>query len=157
VNERRVRVFWSRVDKRGPDECWNWLGGKNKGGYGQLNDGTTMVLAHRYAWIIHNGEIPKGMLVLHRCNNRSCVNPNHLYVGDESDNHGDMIRAGNCVTAFPTRRKLYDEEIWLIRRLLTHGIRRILIAKMFKVSQNMIGKINRQSNFPSKGSANKET
>jgi len=68
--------------------CWLWCGGFHSNGYGAFSfHGTT--LAHRASWMIHNGLIPSGMSVLHRCDTRPCVNPNHLFLGTQSDNVQD--------------------------------------------------------------------
>jgi len=153
----RLEAFMEKVDKRNEDECWEWLASKNSYGYGQFNNGITMIGAHRFMWESVNGQIPESKQILHKCNNRACVNPDHLYIGDSSDNHGDMLEAGTYVKAHPTFRKLYDEEIWLIRRLLAGRIKQCLIAKMFKVHKATITKVRHNPNFPSRGSTNKET
>lgn len=80
------------------DGCWNWTGTKNINGYGMINPGGrshTKVFAHRASWEIHNDkEIPKGMVVMHSCDNRKCINPDHLAVGTQSDNLLDMSIKG---------------------------------------------------------------
>lgn len=71
--------FWPKVDKRGPDECWPWIGAVNKQtGYGQIYDGRVMIGAHRAVYLLEVGPIPDGMTLDHRCNRRTCVNPTHL-------------------------------------------------------------------------------
>jgi len=79
--------FWDKVDKQS-NGCWEWLGGTNKG-YGAVSHEGSMKLAHRVAWRLLNGGIPSGVLVLHKCDNRRCVNPEHLYLGSYSDNNLD--------------------------------------------------------------------
>lgn len=83
--------FEKKIDKT--ETCWEWLGGKYPRGYGHvalLGEN----LAHRVSYRIYVGDIPDGLYVLHRCDNPSCVNPDHLFVGDQSDNMKDMEMKG---------------------------------------------------------------
>lgn len=90
-----VERFWEKVDKRGPDECWEWQAHIIRGtGYGQFWTGVEDTTAHRAAWTITKGPIEDGMYVLHKCDNRRCVNPNHLFIGTAFDNVRDMVRKG---------------------------------------------------------------
>jgi hypothetical protein len=96
----RITTFWSRVDVRGPDECWLWKGKDNfnkktgKGGYGTYFLNSTRISAHRFAYMISIGPIPNGLCVLHKCDVRRCVNPSHLFSGTLLDNNRDMFRKG---------------------------------------------------------------
>lgn len=83
--------FWSRVLRT--DECWLWLGHLSDGGYGRMSVGSKSRNAHRVAWLIHHGD-PGALDVLHRCDNRQCVRPDHLFLGTAQDNVDDMIRKG---------------------------------------------------------------
>jgi hypothetical protein len=86
--------FWSKVDRRGPEECWPFSRVHDPG-YGQFwLTPTQPVGAHRMAWELTNGPVPAGAYVLHRCDNRPCCNPGHLFLGTHQDNMDDMVHKG---------------------------------------------------------------
>lgn len=85
--------FWRNVLKGGPDDCWNWTGFKIRG-YGRLNYRCKSLRAHRYSYAIHREPIPPGLNVCHSCDNRSCVNPKHLWLGTYKDNYLDCRKKG---------------------------------------------------------------
>lgn len=151
MDEIQLGLFAAKVDKRSYDECWEWLAYKNSKGYGSFKINRKTFLAHRVSWRIFFGEIPEGMNVLHKCNNSSCVNPYHLYLGDQSDNMADRRRDGYVYDS-SIKCKFYDEDIQRIKRLLNSGTTRTEVAKMFGVSRVIIGIIGRSTNYPSKGS-----
>jgi hypothetical protein len=94
--------FWPRVRKS--TGCWEWTGGRYKsGGYGQFKASVGQVRAHRFSWELHNGPIPDGMWVLHRCDNPPCVRPEHLYLGTVRENVRDMIERGRGAGHFPRK------------------------------------------------------
>lgn len=71
--------------------CWEWQASLNTNGYGQFRFRNRPQQAHRVSWILHNGEIPEGQNVLHRCDVPVCCNPEHLFLGDQSDNAIDAV------------------------------------------------------------------
>lgn len=102
--------FWKYVNKT--EGCWLWAGGQSKG-YGQINT-PEKKYAHRFSWEIHNGPIPAGMCVLHKCDVPFCVRPDHLFLGTDADNSRDRIqkRRGiiRLVTAFGETKAMSE---WL--------------------------------------------
>lgn len=94
--------FWRMIKKT--EDCWLWIGGKKPNGYGQISEGgkgSKTLLAHRVSYKIHHGELPEGLVVMHSCDNPSCVNPSHLSVGTYKDNTQDMIAKGRKRTVAP--------------------------------------------------------
>jgi len=97
--------LWKKIDRRGPDECWPWVGRAISGGYGSIGiggRGTGRMAAHRAVWEITNGPIPKGdfygtSVIRHRCDRKLCCNPAHLEIGTPTDNSRDLWERGQPV------------------------------------------------------------
>jgi len=140
--------FWAKVDKKGPDDCWEWtgaLGGDRYGHrYGQIGISGKIVRAHRVSWELANGPIPKGICVLHHCDNPSCVNPSHLFLGTKLDNAQDAIKKGRYVNLRGEDNgaaELTEQDVHEIRQMLGRGIPQRVIAKKYGVSKSTVTRI----------------
>jgi len=107
--------FWPKVEMSAG--CWQWLGAKIPAGYGTLQVKENTKLAHRISWEIHCGEIPAELFVLHHCDNKICVNPDHLFLGTHRDNVDDAVRKGRHLHGEKHHKtKLTDDDVYTIRR-----------------------------------------
>lgn len=103
--------FLSKVEISGLS-CWEWKASKIHSGYGQFKiRHNKMVGAHRTSWEMFNSPIPHGLYVLHKCDNRSCVNPMHLFLGTAKDNMQDKMNKGRCVSPGFKGEKHYDAKL----------------------------------------------
>lgn len=136
--------FFKKVDKNGPihqihGQCWTWIGSKYSDGYGRLR---RVGSAHRISWMIHFGDIPKGLFVCHKCDNRSCVNPDHLFLGTAADNQKDMAIKGRMIHGEDHHKsKLTKELVEQAKVLYTTDPRKYsqsALARMFGVNQTTI-------------------
>jgi hypothetical protein len=109
--------FWRRVDKSG--DCWEWTSSVNEWGYGYLYLIGKRLYAHRLCWILHHGEIPEDRFVCHSCDNRRCVNPDHLWLGTPKENSQDMVRKGRGTN--PINRRLTPDQVREARALYAAG------------------------------------
>jgi hypothetical protein len=110
-----VNRFWAKVQKS--EGCWEWVGHRDKDGYGSIRAQGTRIRAHRMAWQLSNEDIPEGLMVLHKCDNPPCCNPAHLYVGGNSDNMKDKFERNRQSNAGikNAMSKLTDQDILAIR------------------------------------------
>ena len=156
IKDDRIRRFWEKVDKTA--DCWLWKAGTDRKGYGKFHcpgwhdKSNTMVAAHRFSWVLANGEIPyhdshHGICVLHKCDNPKCVRPDHLFLGTNEDNVKDMDNKKRRVTVSyrgskHSNSKLNEKDVFEIYRL--HKVELVTqkrISEIYKVSISTINHI----------------
>ena len=156
-------TFWNRVDVRGPDDCWEWLGSCNSSGYGSLAWHGKVVQAHRVAyWLTYGGDRPATKFrqdgwakrhrrfVLHRCDNRPCCNPRHLFLGSMSTNLKDAYtkRRKTQPRSSHVNAKLSDNDVREIRMKYSAGdVRQADLATEYGVTQRAISLVVRNESY----------
>ena len=145
MDSKIIHRFNSKIDKSAPNGCWEWTAAKSRNGYGNLIFNGRACGAHRASWEIHNGPIPKGnhrgtMCILHKCDNKLCVNPKHLFIGTQKDNMRDLRVKGRGT------RKLTEHQVLSIRKMYasekyTQG----QLADRFMVDRTTIGYVVRKN------------
>lgn len=138
--------FWFGVEKS--NTCWVWRLGKISTGYGAMNEGGKQYLAHRISWMIHKGPLPARAFVLHHCDNRACVNPHHLFLGDAKANSMDCASKGRLYLQNSDRRgskhsqaKLTEEDVFEIFRMASEGLGPQEISRRFNLTRGAVGNI----------------
>jgi hypothetical protein len=141
--------FWNKVDKDNPEGCWNWIGGHFVNGYGFFCIGKKIIRAHRFSYEITYGPIPEGIYVCHKCDNKSCINPSHLFIGTPADNMRDKINKGRCPNGEQVAcAKLTENEVREIRRRYEEGgITQAKLADFYGVSVSGILLILKRRNW----------
>jgi hypothetical protein len=127
--------------------CWLWTGSIDSHGYGHLNlTGHRLRRAHRLAWESKHGHIQRGLSVLHRCDERSCVNPDHLWLGTHADNMRDMIAKGRARQvghkgSENPQSRLTNAAVAEIRMRVAAGEKQVRVADSLGVSHQLVSKI----------------
>jgi hypothetical protein len=129
--------------------CWLWEGVETRHGYGQIRHNGPKIMAHRASWLIHRGEIPPGLLVLHKCDTPACVNPDHLFLGTALDNGRDRVKKGRSAAHKRSGEKSH------LAKLTADAVRAIrsdirvqhVIARDYGISQTAVGLIKRRERW----------
>ena len=154
-----LQRFWSKVDRRGGvRSCWNWTACKQPSGYGQLASPDYRgrpLAAHRFSWELHNKKkVPQGLFVCHRCDNRACVNPRHLFIGTQKQNIQDCMEKGRYIQNRPVGEGhgmaiLSEKDVQKIKALFrkdpTESCKKV--GLVFGVSHHVIYKIKNGKNW----------
>ena len=139
--------FWMKVDRKGPNDCWLWIGGKSAG-YGSIGFNGRIYVAHRISYYIHNMKDPGKLLVCHTCNTPLCMNPKHFYLGTHVENNQQAHDEGrrNQEGELNQLAKLKEVEVIEIRDAVGNGERISDKAKEYKVAESTIRDlVNRKS------------
>lgn len=145
-----VQRFWSKVQRLTPDRCWEWTAAIMAEGYGAFRIAKETCYAHRIAYSLSCGPIPKELCVLHQCDNRRCCNPAHLFIGTDKDNAIDKSRKGRCHKSSSHRgethhqAKLRESDIHTIRQRAANGESKIKIAYDYGVDRTLIYMIEKR-------------
>ncbi len=142
-----IARFWSKVSiSANTNKCWEWQAGKDEDGYGRFSI-RKQVKAHRFVWMITNGEIPDNLYVCHECDNPSCVNPKHLFLGTNLDNTRDKVAKNRQARGVELARfgelnpqhKLTTDQVRLIRqRYSEEKISHRKLAKELGLTSNQV-------------------
>lgn len=142
-----AQAFWQWVTPGDPDACWEWQGGwRSSFGYGRFRHKGPQYSAHRVSYELHNGPIPDGLDVLHKCDNPPCCNPAHLFLGDDLANVRDKIAKGRANNRTnlgkpPATAKLSESDVAEILSLRDSGLFQREIAKIFGVDRASISNV----------------
>jgi len=170
LKPKDIARFLSKVCKGKPDECWEWMAGKQNNGYGifllgsRLDGSRHSFYAHRVAWTIANGPIPPGMCICHTCDNPACCNPAHEFRGSHADNMADAAKKGRTARGDKHGRYTHPEqtargeqhgqakrtkrEILAIRDEYAHGdISQHALGRKWNMSVGEIHNIVRRKNW----------
>jgi HNH endonuclease len=153
------------------NECWEWQGSVTNAGYGKIRSGNKHLATHRLSYELFKGEIPEGKLVCHSCDNKLCVNPDHLWLGSQKENIQDAKKKGILPKQFGRKhseetlkklkfrkrpdkrgekhhlRKLKNDDVFKIRELLEQGLTQTEISKIYEVSSSVISNIKRKKSW----------
>lgn len=149
-----IEKFWnnSRINTADPNVCWEWNNKRRPAGYGMFYFRGKWFSAHRISFQIVKGDIPDGLFVCHSCDNKSCINPAHLFLGTNRDNILDAVKKGihgkNLHRGTRHYRSLVQEtDIILIRRLAAKRFSHGQIADLFDMTRRNVTKIVNRANW----------
>jgi len=145
TEKERIKRFWSKVSVTNLLSCWEFTGQISTRGYGRVDlEGGVATQAHRFSWELTHNKIPEGLMCLHKCDNRVCVNPNHLYLGTAAQNSQDMVnknRQSRQKGEKSGRAKLTNATVKEARKLWSKGVMQKDIAEKLGVTHTSIWQV----------------
>lgn len=150
ISDELMSRLWSKVDKvSNQNGCWIWTRSKSKKGYGQFGIGRNQFLVHRILLTLKESRCIDGFLACHHCDNPSCVNPDHLWVGTTQENTLDMLKKGRSLKGEDHPMRTLNKDFVIKIRLLYEGggHSHSTLAKMFSICPATIGKILRRERW----------
>lgn len=138
--------LWSRI-RETPSGCWEFTGYVDAAtGYGQIGNEGRLVLTHRASWELTHGPIPSSLVIRHKCDNRPCINPEHLEIGTQADNVRDALERGRVARKFGLpHTRLSDDDVRSIRHSYASGTPSATLARQFGISSNYVTQLARRS------------
>lgn len=145
---KTLRRFWSKVEVRGLEECWEWKAGTTEDGYGKfwVSEDRRAGRAHRISYeMFHDMHLPEGQFVTHSCDNRVCVNPRHLSLGSPTSNMREKVERGRQAKGedFDSSKLTKDDVVSIRKRYAQGGISQDDLADEYNVSQRLVSFIVR--------------
>jgi len=150
-DKKYINRFLNKFIINSESQCWVWVGARSPNGYGLFWTGTKLIGAHVFSWIVHNGiDVPRGMYICHECDNKRCVNPNHLYIGTPSENISDRESRIQWKKNTNGLIKLNPDSVREIRSLYNSGkCTSVELAKRFNVSRDHISRVANSTKWTS--------
>jgi len=149
LTEIQAERFWSRVQVQGPADCWEWTG-DIRVKYGRLSLWSVHYSVHRIAYFLSTGIDPKSNHVCHTCDNPTCCNPAHLWLGTTQNNTQDKVDKGRCANNKGTKNpavKLTEAKVRRIRIEFSKGMNQCALGRKYGVTHQMIHRIVKRKNW----------
>ena len=121
--------------------CWLWLAYTDRKGYGTIWFNGKTIKAHRLSWILHNGPVPDGLHVLHKCDIPCCTNPVHLFLGTNQDNVDDMVKKGRHKSVGHPQKLSSDKALEIRSLYKSESVSHNELAGIFGVHRSTISRI----------------